>query len=318
MTVRWPKVSVVIPVHDRVAFLGAAIDSILAQTYAGPIEIVVVDDGSREDVTRPFRDRYPQVRWIRQENLGVCAARERGARESDGELVAYLDDDDLWMPAKLDRQVRLLQERPDVGLVGSDVDFFLDESVQGPGWIHQHPILLSVKSTPIHPDPLTLVFERLAPAEAFLDGLPIGTQTILIRRSALERMWPRPRYLRDYGDWHDFALRATLSERIAYQHTVFVRIRRGHGEHSTRDNLRAWRMEADALWRCHSSYPRTLQKAIRPALARFLARIAGKCSRAGCYSHAAILNLKAARATKFTPRRTARWALSLCRVVLHS
>lgn len=114
------KVSVVIPVYNARDVIGETIESVLAQTWTDR-EIVVVDDGSSDgsgDIVRSFGER---VRYVRQENGGVARARNRGIAESTGEYVALLDHDDLWHPTKLDRQVTVLDRRPEVGMVITDV-----------------------------------------------------------------------------------------------------------------------------------------------------------------------------------------------------
>lgn len=101
-----PRVSVIIPAYNHAEFIGAAIDSVLAQTYRD-FEIIVVNDGSSDDteeVLRPYIERG-QVRYINQENQGVAAARNRGAAQAAGEYFAFLDDDDRWPPDKLEWQV---------------------------------------------------------------------------------------------------------------------------------------------------------------------------------------------------------------------
>lgn len=93
-------ISVVVPTFNRSAFIGATLDAILAQTLR-PLEILVVDDGSTDD-TREVCARYgDDVRYLRQENAGVSAARNHGMRLARGEWVAFCDSDDLWHPQKL-------------------------------------------------------------------------------------------------------------------------------------------------------------------------------------------------------------------------
>jgi len=108
-------VSVVIPTYNYGRFLGAAIESALGQSYP-PLEIIVVDDGSTDD-TPDVAARYAgKIRYVRKENAGVSAARNTGVAHATGDLVAFLDADDRWLPEKLARQVPLFADAA-VGLV---------------------------------------------------------------------------------------------------------------------------------------------------------------------------------------------------------
>jgi glycosyltransferase involved in cell wall biosynthesis len=93
---------VVIPVRNRLLLLREALESVRAQTLP-PAEIVVVDDGSTDGTGEA--DLGPGVRLVRQEHRGPSAARNRGVREADADLVAFLDSDDRWAPEKLAAQV---------------------------------------------------------------------------------------------------------------------------------------------------------------------------------------------------------------------
>ncbi len=103
-----PLVSVVIPTFNRAGVVPRAIDSVLGQTYR-PVEVVVVDDGSTDDTPQVLQGYGDAIVPVVQANAGPSAARNRGVRESRGDLVAFLDSDDLWLATKLQRQVDLLQ-----------------------------------------------------------------------------------------------------------------------------------------------------------------------------------------------------------------
>jgi glycosyltransferase involved in cell wall biosynthesis len=116
--VRAPRVSVVIPTWNRRRRLEEAIASVLAQTYTD-YEILVVDDGSTDDTREWIGGRYPEsrLRYLHQENRGSSSARNAGVRAARGDLVAFLDSDDLWLPRKLEFQVPLFDRNPAVGFV---------------------------------------------------------------------------------------------------------------------------------------------------------------------------------------------------------
>ncbi len=106
-------VSCILPVFNGRPFLAEAIHSILQQE--GPLDIVVIDDGST-DGSAELAARYPGVRVLRQVNAGLAAARNAGLAAARGDLLAFLDADDLWLPGKIARQRALLCARPDVDL----------------------------------------------------------------------------------------------------------------------------------------------------------------------------------------------------------
>lgn len=101
-------VSVIVPTYNRVVRVLKAIDSVLAQTYRN-IELIVVDDGSTDDTIEALSDLSVRISIIHQANAGPSAARNRGVVEAKGEIVAFLDSDDYWMPEKIERQVALMR-----------------------------------------------------------------------------------------------------------------------------------------------------------------------------------------------------------------
>ncbi|HEX9190828.1 MAG TPA: glycosyltransferase family A protein [Candidatus Deferrimicrobiaceae bacterium] len=110
-----PAVSVVIPFRGRIRWLREAVDSVLAQTFRD-FELILVDDGSLEDVSGEPWVRHGLVRYVRQDPRGPGAARNHGVRLARGMYVAFLDSDDLFLPEKLEVQYREMEARPDVAL----------------------------------------------------------------------------------------------------------------------------------------------------------------------------------------------------------
>lgn len=109
-------VSVIIPAYNRELYLGEAIRSALEQTRP-PDEIIVVDDGSTDGTAEVARSFGGMVRCLSQKNEGAASARNHGVRASRGELLAFLDSDDHWVPQKLDWQLKFLESYPETDLV---------------------------------------------------------------------------------------------------------------------------------------------------------------------------------------------------------
>jgi glycosyltransferase involved in cell wall biosynthesis len=129
MTASLGLVSVVIPVFNGERFLRAAIDSVLTQGYR-PIEVVVVNDGSTDGTAAILSSYGPAVRVVQQDNAGLGAARNAGVSASLGDLLAFLDADDLWTEDKLTHQVSHLVQRPDLDGVFGLVDHFFEEGAE--------------------------------------------------------------------------------------------------------------------------------------------------------------------------------------------
>jgi glycosyltransferase involved in cell wall biosynthesis len=114
MALEAPLVTCIVPARDAGRYLSEALDSILAQTYR-PIEIVLVDDGSKDDTAAIGRGNAGSVRVVSQAPAGPASARNLGVRLARGEFVAFLDADDLWQAEKLARQMAVCRARPGLG-----------------------------------------------------------------------------------------------------------------------------------------------------------------------------------------------------------
>jgi glycosyltransferase involved in cell wall biosynthesis len=112
------KVSVIIPAYNGDRYIGEAINSILAQTYDN-YEIIVVDDGSTDNTAQVIQQYGEQIQYFSQTNQGVAASRNLGLNAAKGEYIAFLDQDDLFLPQKLLDQVTLLEENPSLGIANS-------------------------------------------------------------------------------------------------------------------------------------------------------------------------------------------------------
>ena len=194
-----PTVSVIIPTYNMAKYVTEAIDSVLAQTV-GDIEVVVVDDGSRDntaDVMASYAsDR--RVRYIRKPNGGEASARNRGLREARGPLIAFLDADDVWFPTKLERQIALLDNWDEPAVVYT-----------ARNWIDEHG---NVRATPYAP------FVRVrghAPYRQLLMANCVPMSTPLFTRALYKRNGDFDETLPSAPDW-DYWLRASVFSRFDY------------------------------------------------------------------------------------------------------
>ena len=168
-----PTVSVVIPTHNRADLIGEAIQSVLDQTFQD-FDVHIIDNGSSDDteeVVRAFDDQRLNYFW--QENTGLPASsRNTGIARSQGEFIAFLDSDDVWLPDKLGDQVEAMRMNPARGIVSSNFRYMGERDFP---WMNG-PALQDRKI------PTGRVFEAL------LHHNFIATSTAMVRRAALDRV----------------------------------------------------------------------------------------------------------------------------------
>lgn len=109
-------ISVILPAYNGARFIGETLRSVRAQTHPS-VEVIVVDDGSTDGTVDLVRASAPWARVFEQKNAGVSAARNRGLAEAKGEFVIFLDQDDIWHPLQLGRQLSCMQAAPGCGAV---------------------------------------------------------------------------------------------------------------------------------------------------------------------------------------------------------
>ena len=199
-------VAAIVPLFNGRRFVRAAIDSILAQEPA-PREVVVVDDGSTDGGGELLAGR-PGVRVIRQANAGEAAARNRGIRESTEPLIAFLDQDDLWLPRKLALQVPALEADPSIDIVFAQHRLIVEDAAR---WFRQ--------------DALGQVLTAEVPGST------------IVRRRAFERigLYREDMRLGSDVDWILRAQDAGMKTRLVEE---VLLLRRMHGANSSRDGER--------------------------------------------------------------------------------
>lgn len=139
-------VSVIVPVYNVENYISQTINSVLNQTYSN-FELLIIDDESPDgsiEICRQFDD--PRLKIIHQQNRGLAGARNTGIRHAQGDYLAFLDSDDLWLPEKLAQHVQHLESAPQVGVSFSRSQF-IDGQGQALG-IYQMPKLQDI--TPDH------------------------------------------------------------------------------------------------------------------------------------------------------------------------
>jgi glycosyltransferase involved in cell wall biosynthesis len=200
-------VGVVIPAFNAAPYVAQAIESVLVQTVP-PSRIVVVDDGS-VDETAMIVERFGRaVTCVRQQNRGVAAARNRGAREAGTEWVAFLDADDVWLPTKLERQ-------------GSRV------RNSGAAAVFTAVALVAEDLSPIPRGPVSDVRDDLEALLLHGETIPQGTSsTLLVRYSIFSGVGGYDETLSTMADW-DLLIRLRLRTRFAHVWEPLVLYRRG-------------------------------------------------------------------------------------------
>ena len=182
-----PTVSVVIIFHNSERFLEEAVQSVLAQTYSA-WELLLVDDGSTDSssaIARSFQQRYPEkIRYLEHaghQNRGMSASRNYGIRTARGRCIALLDSDDVWSPEKLEREVTLLENHPDVGMLYGPSQYW-SEWTGEPGAQDFIDTVCVAPGTVVSPPTM---FKLCYP---FGDGSPPCPSSLFFRRSLAEQV----------------------------------------------------------------------------------------------------------------------------------
>ena len=231
-----PRVSVIVTAFNHERYITDAIQSVLDQTYLD-YEIIVVDDGSSDATADRVSAFSGQVLLVRQENQGVAGSRNTGVQRARGELLAFLDGDDVWEPDKLAHQVAAADSHPRSGLIVVDGVHF-----SGPTTLYESLFFPHVTALLDGRESVTLrCYERL-----LRGNLISSTSQILIPRAVLADVGFSDRRLPVSSDW-DLYIRIAASYDITFLHKKLVRWRYLPTSASGPEQLRPLRWAVDHL-----------------------------------------------------------------------
>lgn len=174
-----PLISIVIPLFNGKDFIARALNSILSQTYTH-VQIIVVDDGSTDIGVSFIKENYPQVELIIQKNAGVASARNAGIKHSKGSLVAFLDQDDEWLPTKLQSQWQWLKTDPYCAFVTCNQLYKYKEGTVFPANFKKNLLLEEHRS--FVPSALLIRKHALVAVDMFDEKLEVSSDFDLIRK----------------------------------------------------------------------------------------------------------------------------------------
>jgi glycosyltransferase involved in cell wall biosynthesis len=213
-------VSVVVPTYNRAGVLVDAIESARAQTHSR-LEIVVVDDGSTDETAqRVLAIQDPRVRYVRQSNAGVAAARNLGVKLSRAPIISFLDSDDLWKPGKLAAEVAFLAEHREVDAVFGDAERHEPDRLVSS--FVRATAVFSRRLTPVRQPPMVLTARDML--LALLEEDPIATVALAVRRDAVLRAGGFDERTQAFEDW-EFLLRLARTAQFGYIDEVLATVR---------------------------------------------------------------------------------------------
>jgi hypothetical protein len=228
------KVTVIIPTYNYGAFIEESINSVFNQTRL-PDEIIVVNDGSTDntsEVLKKFSDKKISV--ITTTNQGVSAARNTGLDNASGDVIAFLDADDRWLPDMLDRQIRLIEAAPEIVCVFSNFIRFNNwNSKKLSDQFAYYPELKKIPTTRT-----SVGFGKIIANDAFsnlieMNEIPAFTQVMIFKMSAINDIRFNTKLV--CCEDTNFVLKVYLKGRVAYNEEVLAEIRR-HNDNATKDS----------------------------------------------------------------------------------
>jgi glycosyltransferase involved in cell wall biosynthesis len=292
-------VSVVIPAYNADRFIAATLDSVLAQTFTA-FEVIVVNDGSTDQtqaIVESYVERDDRIRLINQPNQGISATRQRGQTASQGDFIAFLDADDLWLPQNLETHLRHFAAHPKLGISFGRVEF------------------MELDGTPTGKYS-TGRMQQVDPAHLFYENLLTTTSNAIVRRAVFEQVGSFDVDLCGTEDQEFFLRTRCYGWQVEGVDAVLVRYRITAGGLSSRlDQLEAdWLRFSDKV---KVYAPGIVAQHGAKSRAYFLRYIARRSLRVSASRTIGLRFMRRALATDWTillqePRRTGLTLLAVC------
>lgn len=233
-----PRVSIIIPTYNRSEMIVECLESVFSQTYAD-YEVIVVDDGSTDNTEaalKPFLDR---ITYIKHENKGNAAARNSGLAIAKGQLIAFLDSDDLWLPDKLRRDVECLDSHSAVDMVCANGTFFGSPKFAG------KKVVPDKRAIPLARDGVTL--------KAIFTRSSLRPSAMVLRKRVIEGTNGFDPDFAACVDL-DFAFRVLMKYKVIFINEPFFKMRK-HDDHVSGDSERRTLFNIKAIEKLFKEYP---------------------------------------------------------------
>ena len=234
-----PLVTVIVTAYNEEAFVEEAVRSVLAQTFTD-FELLAIDDGSTDgtaDILESIRD--PRLRVIHQINRGISETRNRGIEEARGDIIAFLDGDDIWLPSRLARDVAIFAAEPDVGVTFWNFRRFSEEGEYSLEGFDIYTELAAVRTRQASGVDAAVLDRHCFELFVSMAEIPGYFSSISVRRSQIGDLRFLKRRTPIYGrggfleDWHLFLL-LVRGTAVAWGREVMVQ-RRVHKHNWSRD-----------------------------------------------------------------------------------
>lgn len=215
-----PRVSIIIPTYNREKYIAECLDSVLNQTYTD-YEVIVVDDGSIDNTEEVMRQFEGRVTYKKIAHSGPSIPRNVALEMATGDLIAFHDDDDLWLPDHLQLHVDFMDKHTDIDMVFSDLELFDENSTIYKSWMSEKTVFAGIKKTQVGDHFFILegnIFDYLV-RERFMT-MP----TLVVRRNCLDQVGHFDESLVAQVDY-DLFLRLARKFSVGYIDRVLARCR---------------------------------------------------------------------------------------------